>query len=412
MKIFRSILLLITIQAISVCQTGWQVQHESIGDEYYDLYFINDLTGWTINTWPPYDLLKTTNKGINWNVIMTSGNHDGTGITFYDEMTGWLCTSSGGVFKSANGGLNWTRSDCGSCGTADDFIDIQYINQNTGWLYGDLRIFKTTNGGLNYFPLICSLTVYNGIFLDSMNGWVAGYGGVARSTNGGLNWSGYAITNEYRIQNIYFANLNTGWCCSFSGKIFKSTDSGANWSVQLTSNNDLLFKIQFVNDNTGWIVGDSGSIYKTTNSGTNWFRQNSPATGRLRGIFMLSATEGWISGEKYILYTTDGGGPIGIQTINTEIPENFSLSQNYPNPFNPSTKIRFSIPIAGQRHAINTIMIIFDVLGREVAFPVNEELKPGIYEIDFDGSQLPSGVYYYRLTSGSFSQTKRMVLLK
>ena len=130
---------------------------------------------------------------------------------------------------------------------------------------------------------------------------------------------------------------------------------------------------------------------------------------------MFSATEGWVSGQRYILHTTDGGGPIGIQLVSTEIPENSSLSQNYPNPFNPVTKIRFSIPLlrgVSEGRGVLTKLLVYDVLGRETAFPVNEELKPGVYEIDFDGSQLPSSVYYYRLTSGSLSQTKKMVLLK
>lgn len=104
---------------------------------------------------------------------------------------------------------------------------------------------------------------------------------------------------------------------------------------------------------------------------------------------------------------------IGINHISTEIPENFSLSQNYPNPFNPVTKIKFSIPQNETTNgAISTRLIIYDALGKETAILVNQQLQPGTYEADWDASAYPSGVYYYKLESESFSETKRMVLVK
>ncbi|MBZ0203530.1 MAG: T9SS type A sorting domain-containing protein [Ignavibacteria bacterium] len=98
---------------------------------------------------------------------------------------------------------------------------------------------------------------------------------------------------------------------------------------------------------------------------------------------------------------------VSINQISTEIPENFSLSQNYPNPFNPATHIGFRIADFGLVR-----IIVYDALGREVQTLVNQELQPGTYEVDFDGSNLPSGVYYYKLESESFTETKKMVLLK
>ncbi len=101
---------------------------------------------------------------------------------------------------------------------------------------------------------------------------------------------------------------------------------------------------------------------------------------------------------------------IGIQPISTEIPQRFELFQNYPNPFNPVTKIRFNIP-ARNGHD-RSLLRIYDALGREILTLVNEELKPGIYEIEWDASNYPSGVYFYKLESGSFAQSKKMVLVK
>jgi hypothetical protein len=99
-----------------------------------------------------------------------------------------------------------------------------------------------------------------------------------------------------------------------------------------------------------------------------------------------------------------------ISSINSNtgtIPESFQLFQNYPNPFNPETKIKFSLPQSGI-----VSLVVYDISGREVVKLVNEKLSTGTYEYSFDGSGLSSGVYFYQMESGSFIQTKRMVLIK
>ncbi len=99
---------------------------------------------------------------------------------------------------------------------------------------------------------------------------------------------------------------------------------------------------------------------------------------------------------------------VGIhQSNNFSIPNSFSIHQNYPNPFNPVTKIRFDVP---KPTFVN--LIIYDILGKEVAALVNEELKAGEYSVDWNALNYPSGVYFYKLAAGEFSETKKMVLLK
>jgi len=102
-----------------------------------------------------------------------------------------------------------------------------------------------------------------------------------------------------------------------------------------------------------------------------------------------------------------------VEDETSSIPEKYSLSQNYPNPFNPSTTIKYSIPKSvGKRHASSLQLKIYDVLGREVVTLVNKVQKPGNYEVQFNAQNFPSGVYYYKLKTGSFVQTKKMILLK
>ncbi len=127
----------------------------------------------------------------------------------------------------------------------------------------------------------------------------------------------------------------------------------------------------------------------------------------------------WVTGVSVGNYDPNGdyctikySQPIGIQPISSEVPRNFSLSQNYPNPFNPTTKIKFSIPTFKGARGMITKLIIYDILGREIAVLVNQQLKPGTYEVDFDGSNYPSGVYFYQLVADSFIETRKMVLIK
>lgn len=98
----------------------------------------------------------------------------------------------------------------------------------------------------------------------------------------------------------------------------------------------------------------------------------------------------------------------------TELPNRYFLSQNYPNPFNPSTTIKYSIPIVVTQHGASPIVLlkIYDVLGREIATLVNEEKAPGNYEIVFNGANLPSGVYFYKMSCSNFSEIKKLVLMK
>ena len=103
---------------------------------------------------------------------------------------------------------------------------------------------------------------------------------------------------------------------------------------------------------------------------------------------------------------------VGELTVNLSLPEQFSLEQNYPNPFNPSTTIKYSIPASEF-----VTLKIYDVLGNEVASLVNEEKPAGTYEVEFnshsdEGQNLSSGFYFYKMQAGSYTQTKKLILMK
>ena len=162
-----------------------------------------------------------------------------------------------------------------------------------------------------------------------------------------------------------------GHGCSYAlCDVFRTTDGGETWtSVLSPTRAGFLNAVNFIDGNRGTAVGANGLILRTTTGGTTWIEEDPPLTATL--------------------------------------PTEMSLSQNYPNPFNPETKIRFSI--VSTQHATLTV---YDLLGRRVTVLVDEKKPPGKYEVAFDGTRLASGMYIYRLTAGTYVESRKMLLLK
>ena len=145
---------------------------------------------------------------------------------------------------------------------------------------------------------------------------------------------------------------------------------------------------------------------------------------RMNSVTALSGVQGSKPGFRYTgsndscfaIYSPNGpfdvwsaagcsGSLVGIS--NNQIPVKYNLSQNYTNPFNPTTSIRFDIPKDGL-----VKLVVYDVLGKEVATIINEVKTTGSYIVDFNGQGLNSGIYFYKLTAGDFSEIKKMILVK
>ena len=135
-------------------------------------------------------------------------------------------------------------------------------------------------------------------------------------------------------------------------------------------------------------------VYGATNSGT--------------GIIRVVARNTHNSVDQRILTFRAVYTLVGVRETR-DVPAAFSLSQNYPNPFNPTTRIQFTIPVGTYGH---TSLRVIDILGREVATLINEDLKPGSYEATFDASRFSSGTYLYRLESNGATQTRKLLLLR
>ncbi len=339
---------------------------------------------------------RTYNGGLNWTLLLSTGGSAGfiNGIIFErplqrfgiiqsDPPTGtgqpfWL-------YKTNDGGNTWTSLTVPGVPGAASLLNSVYCIDSLFFGFGlsgsPPRIYRTTNGGLTWIittlPLTGSFITGITFSSDKQYGIAAtstSLPNIARTTDGGNSWfvinaggSGYCNMRWVYSTNVCFLSGSTGM-----NSIRKSTNAGANWSAMTTAGISGITQLGLAYENNnmcGYAIASDGSMIRLTET--------------------ISGVEG-----------------------NNGVPVSYKLFQNYPNPFNPSTVISFQL-------AVNSFasLKVYDVLGREVATLVNEQLKPGTYEVDWDVSGFSSGVYFYTLeadpeTNSGFRETKKMLLIK
>ena len=405
-------------------QSGWIYRNLGTAG-LTSIYFINFNTGYIAGCLSSgYFFYKTTNGGLNWTSI-NAGSGTVLSLKVFDETNIILFgnLSSYGMFKySRNGGLNWTdyylspNQEQLSPGGIN-WLDINmgysvFVDYGTTNYYG--RIFKTTNGGINWYEQFpsSSSAYYDVKIKNEDTAFLLAGATLMRTANKGNNWIAYSTIGGIP-RNLFFVNYDT----IYSGgvEIKRSVDKGISWTTQhIVTNYKTIRKMFFINSKTGWAVGGGSSYYniqdyivKTTNAGINWQVQDSNNYKCLRDVFFFNEYTGWIVGDSGTILKTTTGGVSFIKYENNEIPTEYKLNQNYPNPYNPSTTIIYALP-----HSGNVKLVVYDVLGRMIKTLVNEKQSPGTYEVIFNASQYPSGIYFYKLEARNYTDVKRMILTK
>ena len=406
--------------------------------EFNKIQFVNEFTGYIVGEdWNNHGgvILKTTDGGNNWMNLTADSLFpiEIFALSFLNPNTGFVSGYSMNIYKTTNGGLNWSYTQAPSSGNPR-YRAIQFLDENTGYIGGRYgRRFKTTNGGITWDTLSEAETqLYSIFFFNATTGFMGdAFRSIYKTSDGGLNWSTTILrdtsfsASTYMITHIDFLNEMTGFVSGATGSnsrgaIFKTTNQGNNWINIFYQDSLELYGIDIVNETTIVAAGYGGKVLKTSNAGNTWSITQAPVPNfnwTLYSIQFINENTGFTSCVDYVFKTTNGG--VFVNQISSEIPKGFSLYQNYPNPFNPKTKIKF------QTSKLSDVkLIVYDILGREVATLVNERLKAGTYEVEFDSRQdgsstLPSGVYFYTLITmlegrqaESFKETRKMILTK
>lgn len=325
--------------------------------------------------------------------------------------------------------INWTDDRNGN-------YEVYYkrsIDGRVNW-GSDTRL--TNNTALSYHStLAVSGSIVHVVWYDVRDGNSEIY--YKRSVDGGITWgTDTRLTNNSETSNSPCISVNgsivhlvwqdfRNWNCQLYYK--RSNDGGVTWGADTrltntsteSSHASLSLWSSYVH--VVWMDNRDGNYetyYKRTIDGGLTWQTDTRLTNNtgysakpsisVSGPVVHTVWYDDRDGNYEIYYKRNPtGNPTGIENINSAIPNEFKIFQNYPNPFNPLTKIDYEIPKQGL-----ISMIVYDILGREVKMLVNEVKSPGYYTIEFNGTDIPSGVYFYKLESKEFSDVKRMILVK
>lgn len=370
-------------------------------------------------------IIRTTDGGQSWNLVyqhLTIWLNDVKWQGAGNPTWAWAVGLNGVILKSTNDGANWTVSKDSTdvlhtlrgleTWGVDNMIAVGYAG----------AMFQTNNGGADWvqrtdIPWTMHAIAFSPNFAVDGRAVISGTDGLLwRSTNSGATWIRVNSNRYDYLNDVVFITDQIAMICGNNGTILRSTNAGATWAVNLQNlTSEHLRSIDMFTEGSDTKIttcGDHGKILTSNDVGFSFVEQLNLESRHMYGVSLRSLLEGTAVGEigsgaAGAMYVTMTNGTVGISQIGNTVPDKFELKQNYPNPFNPSTKINFSMPFAAQ-----VKLSVYDMSGKEVASLVNAKLGVGNYEYEFNASNLASGVYFYKLITNDFIQTKKMTLIK
>lgn len=365
-------------------EPGWIPKSDSLKDFSIASNFGVALNG-DIYLGSHQGVCRSSNQGDTWNLVTDSSIYGHIAINQYTSEIYRYYFAYGAemlTYYSTDSGVTWIKIPDRAWGVTsiDDMYFapsgekyIQTFNEHGLQRSG---LFQFSDLGYNYTTLLYSTDSYQPIL------------------------SGFGFTSQY-----YF--VTRGGSGIYSG-IYRSPRNVLTWSninYGLTDLNITSFAI----NSWGYLYAGTGSqgVFCSKDTGNSWFQINN-------GLTDSSIESLYITKDDYIIAGTSSGNifmtnqPTSIRPDgNNYSPVQYDLKQNYPNPFNPETNISFSIATKSF-----TKLIIYDIMGKEIITLISEELPAGTYSRQWLAKGIPSGVYFYQLQSGAFSQTKKLILMK
>jgi photosystem II stability/assembly factor-like uncharacterized protein len=398
-------------------------------NHFSDIFTLNSNTIWVVES--DGILHHTTDAGSSW---IEYGNYliPDSKIFFIDSTEGWRI-SGDRIYITTNSGENWLLN---FEVLNFNFRDIHFLNDSIGFALGfdseKTQIFRTTKAGFDWSVVFDSsftsipTSLHQIYSYDQQNIWAMRYNVIYYSSDLGVNWETryytQIVVGFYFNKLIFFNSVNGILGYNFddyvaTGSLLYTTDGGNTFQSYGSSNfNFGLSSFYFTSASTGWVATGNTEIKFTQNSGNSWevLQDNNSLSNSIYKFSPIDDTLAWAISGNEILYTEDGWHTFSIKGTISDVDQNlndglrnFSLSQNFPNPFNPSTSIEYAI---GSMQFVT--LKVYDVLGNEVVTLVNEEKPAGEYKVEFNATGLPSGIYFYKLVAGEYTQTRKMILLK
>ncbi len=333
-------------------------------------------------------------------------------IHMISSSIGYAGAQNGRVFRTADGGETWALL-LPLTGASVVALTFPPADNEVGYCCGDVgRVYKVEPTGTTQIPTGLYSNMSSICFPSTSHGWVCGQDVIRHYADSSGAWmSDQYYPGNFTCRKAFFVDDHNGWIVGgigSAGAIIHTTD-GVHWSYQTDPNpgNAVLNAVYFLDDGvTGWAGGNFGKVLHTEDAGATWAEVDIGTTTLVNAISFSSPTTGYLvagSGQAYKY-----GLILGIEDIETdELPSDFVLSQNYPNPFNPVTSIEISLPRKSR-----VSVTVYDALGRKVATLVDHTLAAGAYKTDWDASNHPSGVYFYKLETNDLTVSKKMVLVK
>ncbi len=416
-----TVILSVTVKSQSIYEFGIKFTNDSaatlVGADGLILYTSDGGASWTQRESNTTNVLYCTD--ITYNIYSTnSPQRIPIGISVGEN---------GMILRSINGGFTWGIV---SSGTIEHLRGVSSnIYTQSAVACGDNGVilfssdagasFSTSSSGINdnLYAVAFSTDVVASTPPETNRAICVGDNGKILMTNdNGITWTVIDAGITKNLRSISWSTVANATIVGENGAIYSSTDGGYTWNTPSNNFTTNLNSVKYLDQYTALAVGDSGLIVRTTDNGSSWNTIQSNTDYSIMSVNFGNSTRGIAVGEAgTTLISNDGGLTWGSQPrfkkdkISTTKPkkEDFSINQNYPNPFNPSTQISYKIAIDSK-----VSIKVFDLTGKEVAELVNQYQKAGKYSVNFNATNLSSGVYFYRILAGNFSEVKRMLLVK
>lgn len=256
-------------------------------------------------------ILKVQNGLVIQNTVLNA-SIDFNKVFFTSDSEGYIVGTLGTIYKTTDAGINWNLLNSG---TTENLLAIEFTNVNNGVVAGtNGKIFYTSDAGLNWSPALSAPTgeIRSIAFRNQLEGYGVGSNFVIHTKNGGLNWTRLDGT----MQKVHFPTPDHGYAVGYFGVAFKTTDKGNNWTPMHVNTLQYLNDIHFINKDTGYVVGGN-EVHRTLDGGETWNPVANPSTSSLYSVHFTDYNHGVAAGYRKTLMVTNNGGATWTHSYNS-----------------------------------------------------------------------------------------------